>query len=331
MFTSAQVKLTFWYSLLFFVIFWAFSSAIYIWMSKELGASYISQVRQHQGDSSIWDPMDETQTTVVTLAGEVALTRLRRVLVMLDLLFLIIIPPLSWILASWTLEPIQKSHQRQKQFVSDASHELRTPLSIISGEIEVALAKDRQLPQYKRVLSSTKEEIDRLSKLVKNLLLLARNDKDELTRELVDLTDLISGVIAGLTPKAKKKNQAIVFEPAETPSMVMGNSSLISQVFYNLIDNAIIYSPEKSQIEVILHNRRKSVITQVKDHGIGIEKQALERIFDRFYRADESRSGIRGYGLGLAICKSVVEKHSGTLTVSSQLGKGTIFTVELPE
>ncbi len=330
MFTSAQVKLTFWYSLLFFVIFWSFSSAIYVWMSQELGTSYISQVRQHQG-IEYWGPYDEGKTTVVTLAGEVALAQLRRVLVMLDLLFLVIIPPMAWILVKWTLEPIQASHVRQKQFISDASHELRTPLSIISGEIEVTLGKNRKADEYKNVLSSTKEEIDRLSKLVKNLLLLARNDRDELVRELVDLTDLLSSVIVGLNPKAKKKNQTIEFLPAESPSMVMGNNSLISQVFYNLIDNAITYSPAKSKIEVVLTNRRKSVVVQIKDKGIGMSKADVARIFDRFYRADESRSGIRGYGLGLAICQSVINKHGGTIMVNSKQGAGSTFTVELPE
>ncbi len=330
MFTGAQIKLTFWYSLLFFVIFWAFSSAIYVLMSRELGESYISQVRQHQS-IGILGTLDETQTTVVTVAGEVALARLKRALVLLDLLFLVVIPPIAWVLAKWTLEPIQQSHERQRQFISDASHELRTPLSIISGEIEVNLAKNRSVATYKKVLLSTKEEIDRLSKLVKNLLLLARNDKDEMTRELVDLTDLVGGVVAGLTPRAKKKKQSIEFLPADSPSMVMGNSTLIAQVFYNLIDNAISYSGEKSKISVVLTNRRKSVVTQVKDNGTGIEKEAFAKIFDRFYRVDESRSTTRGYGLGLAICKSVVEKHGGNISVSSRPGKGAIFTVELPE
>src|SRR3989344_4112521 len=205
-FTSAQWKLTFWYTLMFFGIFWLFSSAIYLWMARELGASYISQVKLYRNPQlSGWpDVFQESHTRVVTVAGELALDKLRRVLIMLDLVLAILIPLGAWILANLTLRPLEKAHERQRQFVSDASHELRTPLSIISGEIEVTMQKKRSTSSYQRVLTSAKEEVDRLAILVKQLLFLARNESDEMPKENIDLTDAISGAVATLMSKAKK-------------------------------------------------------------------------------------------------------------------------------
>ncbi len=179
MFKQAQIKLTLLYSLLFLALFWVFSFGLYFWMNNSFGEGYISQVKQRQGRQE--EEFDPRSRDVVTIAGDVALDQLLRILLGLNAGLLLIIPIVSWFLAKRTLIPLQKIHEQQKQFVSDASHEMRTPLSIITGEIEVILDKNRSAEDYKKTLESTKEETNRLSKLAESLLFLAQADRDTKT------------------------------------------------------------------------------------------------------------------------------------------------------
>lgn len=331
-FTSAQWKLTFGYTLLFFSIFWIFSSLIYLWMARELGDSYISQVRQYRNPQMLGWPEEfqESHSRVVTVAGEVALSKLRRVLIVLDLALAIMIPIGSWILASLTLKPLAFAHEKQKQFVSDASHELRTPLSIISGEIEVTLKKKRTDLIYQRVLKSAKEEVDRLAILVKQLLFLAKSESQTIIKENVDVTDIICGIVGSLSTKFKAKKQKVLVSPDSSPSQIKANESLITQLFYNLIDNAITYSGNSQDVEIVIKNRRSEIRVSISDKGPGIDREIQKQIFERFYRADQSRSSQKGYGLGLAITKRIVELHKGNIDVVSERGSGTTFIVTLP-
>lgn len=163
MFTQTQLKLTFFYSLLFLCLFWAFSFGLYFWMERSFGESYISQVKQRQVQQGQFEgEFDERKTTIVTIAGDVALDQLQSILLAINGISLFVIPTISWYLAKRSLAPIQIAHERQKQFVSDASHELRTPLSIMSGEIELALKKIRKVQDYQAILKSNKEELGRL-------------------------------------------------------------------------------------------------------------------------------------------------------------------------
>ena len=333
MFTKAHLKLTFFYSLFFFILFWSFSLGLYIWMEHSFGESYISQVKQRQaqtGQNS--GEFNDSNAKIVTIAGDVTLNQLKNILIIFNSGLLLIIPATSWFLARLTLKPLKQAHEQQKQFVSDASHELRTPLSIMLGEVDVALKKARSNKYYQEILSSNKEELNRLSLLVENLLFLTREDqnKHELQLERVDLTDVISSVIASLSSRIKNKKLQFNFKPPKEIITIQGNTSLLTQLFFNLIDNAVKYTPAKGIVSIALLKKNRTVKIEVEDSGIGIPLAEQEKIFERFYRVDTSRTKNKGYGLGLSICMVIVKRHGGALTVSSTEGKGSKFVVTLP-
>ena len=333
MFTKARLQLTLFYTLLFFVLFWVFSFGIYFWMDRSFGEGYISEVKQQQtqkGDHQ--GEFDDSQQTLTTIAGDVALKRLLMVLITINSILLFIIPIISWYLAKKSLEPIQAAHEKQNQFVADASHELRTPISIMIAEIEVALKKERAEKDYKIILKSNKEELERLGTLVKNLLFLARDgvNKQHKRMEEIDLTDLLSTLIIQFKPIYQKKQILIELHPAEDSVTMKGNFSDIRQLFLNLIDNAIKYT-DKGRIDIDLRQTNKFVRVNVSDTGMGISQKNQKFLFDRFYRVEMARSETKGYGLGLSICKAIVESYHGSIGVNSIVNQGSVFTVILPK
>jgi signal transduction histidine kinase len=168
MFTKAGLKLTLFYSAFFLCFFWLFSIGVYLWMDKSIGEGMIvRRVQQQEQQGQFEGQFDERS---VTIAGTIALDQLKTILLVLNGGLLPVIPLAAWVLTRRTLAPVQSMHERQQQFASDVSHELRTPLSILSGEIEVALKKDRTRNDYRQTLKSAKEETDRLGGLVENLL-----------------------------------------------------------------------------------------------------------------------------------------------------------------
>jgi signal transduction histidine kinase len=260
------------------------------------------------------------------------LDRLRNILIILNGGLLIIIPGVAWFLTRRTLADLLRIHNQQNQFVSDVAHELRTPLSILSGEMEVALMEKRASSDYQQIFTSSKQETDSLIALVENLLFLARADYRTQTRyfERVDITDTIGGVIASLQVVSSKKQIDLHFQPETELTFVLGQATMLRRLFLNIIQNAIIYTPTGGNVWISLSASKKYVQIEVKDSGIGISSQDQKKIFDRFYRADASRSQTKGYGLGLAICKSIVELHYGKIFVRSTLGQGSIFAIILP-
>jgi signal transduction histidine kinase len=327
MFRRANIKLTVIYSSLFLVVFWAFSVGLYFWMENYFGESYIGEIEQH-GESEL----DEQDTAIANIAAAVAQDRLENTLIILNGAMIIIVPLIAWFMTRRTLAPARQIHERQRQFVSDVAHELRTPLSIMSGELEVALSKERTLEDYRQVLNSSKQETDRLIELSENLLFLARADRGRqaIEFEKVDVTDLIGSVIASLQLESTKKGITIHFEPEEEPTFVRGQPAMLRRLFFNLIDNAVRYTPSQGETWISLATDKQYTEVKIRDSGVGIAAEDQEKIFDRFYRTDPSRSRTKGYGLGLAICKSIVELHHGGIAVRSDLGKGSTFTVTLP-
>jgi len=327
MFRKANTKLTLIYSILFLVSFWAFSIGLYVWMEHSLEDSYISEIEE-QGESDL----DEQDMDIADIAVDVALDRLENTLIIFNGAMIIIVPVIAWFMTRRTLAPVQYIHEQQKQFVSDVAHELRTPLSIMSGELEVALRKERTPADYRQVLNSSKQETDRLIELSENLLFLAGADqgRQAIEFEKVDIADLIGSVIARLQVESARKELAIHFEPEEEPTFVQGQPEMLRRLFLNLIQNAIQYTPSQGEIWISLSTGKQYVEAKVRDTGVGIPPEEQEKIFNRFYRVDPSRSRTKGYGLGLAICKSIVELHHGRITVHSAVGQGSTFTVMLP-
>jgi signal transduction histidine kinase len=233
---------------------------------------------------------------------------------------------------NWMLQRLRATRDRERQFLADASHELRTPLAIMRSEVDVALLSSELEGDARETLTSVGEEIDRMSRLVEDLLTLARIDegKLELLIEPVDLAELASSVAGRLEPLAAGRGIAISLSGRST--LVMGDRRRIEQVVTNLFINALDHSPEGTVVEVETWPEGDDGRLAVKDRGSGIAAEALPLVFKRFYRTQTHRHGGEpgGSGLGLAICKETVEAHKGRIWVRSDSDRGSTFTFALP-
>ncbi len=236
---------------------------------------------------------------------------------------------------------IEDAFKLQKQFTADASHELKTPLTILLGEIEVALKNPRTPDYYVSTLNSAVEEIRRITNIVDELLTMARLESGQMQLQMrpVRVDELLLDAISKTSAYASQRSISINYEIQSTSGqeneevLVAADRDKLLSAFINLLDNAIKYSHDNSTIRVVQVAEEKSVKLQVIDKGIGIDSEDLPHIFDRFYRADKSRSSggaQRGSGLGLSITRSLIESHKGTIRLTSQVGHGTTVTIELP-
>ncbi len=328
MFSKARVSLTRIYSIIFLSCFWIFSLGLFAWMEF----SFIDEESNKFANPSLSENADAAWKGVVLDIHELALDRLEIALIVLNIVLLIVIPAVSWYLTGRALEPVRRSHEAQRQFVSDAAHELRTPLTIIQSEIEVALHQSRQSDDYRSALTSNLHEVKRLSELVERLLFLAKHDDGihTLLDKQIDLTDLLSTVLALHRVPLEEKQILLEFNPAEDSVTVLGDETMLAMMFGNLIDNAIKYSGTGGRIAVTIRSRMPNVEVQIVDTGIGIASELHEKIFDRFTRADISRGQSKGHGLGLSICNAIANRHQGAVSVTSTPGHGSTFTVVLP-
>ena len=227
---------------------------------------------------------------------------------------------------------LEASIRQIRQFSADASHELRTPLTIIKGETELALRKDRQSEVYREVLESNLEEIDRMSRIVDELLFLSRADLGEIkiAKDPVQLDYLVQEIHHQAMVLGKDREIETILGHLE-PTQIVGDELRLRELLLNIVDNAIKYSQNKSVVEINLTHANGMATISVKDQGIGISPEEQKVIFNRFFRSDSARAHAqKGTGLGLAICKWIAETHQGTIRVESSPGKGSRFTISLP-
>jgi heavy metal sensor kinase len=227
---------------------------------------------------------------------------------------------------------LQSSFDQTKQFSVDASHELRTPLTIMRGELELALRSKQTNEGYRRILSSTLDEILRMSSIIESLLMLAKGDigKSTFTFKGVALAPIIRELHEDCEMLAEKKHIRVNLETVENLT-VSGDTVRLRQLVLNLIDNAIKYTPKNGTIALSLVRENGSAKIIVRDNGIGIPAEEQSKIFDRFYRVDKGRSReMGGTGLGLSIARWITEIHGGKIFVQSEINKGSQFTVLLP-
>jgi heavy metal sensor kinase len=227
---------------------------------------------------------------------------------------------------------LHDSFAQIRQFSADASHELRTPLTIVRGEIELTLRRSKTPEEYRHVLESTLEEILRLTSIIDNLLTLAKADQGLFRAEFseVNLKAVAEELYEDCEILASEKKIRITLE-AGTPITMVGDRGRLRQLFLNLIDNAIKYTPEGGSVTVTVAKQDGMALFRVADTGIGIPPEDIPKIFDRFYRVDKARSrAMGGTGLGLSIAKWIAELHRGTIIVESVPQKGSVFTVRLP-
>jgi signal transduction histidine kinase len=224
-------------------------------------------------------------------------------------------------------EMIKKLENLRIEFVANVSHELKTPLTSIRGYTETLISGAYKDPEAcQKFLKRIDENSERLNHLISDLLELSKLETfpDEIERSVFPAQILIEHLENAFYPR----KVAFKF----TDQQIEGDRKKLEQVFVNLIDNAIRYSPQGTTIEVMQTRDSKNFIFEVKDHGPGIAKEHLPRIFERFYRVDKARSSeTGGTGLGLAIVKHIVLAHGGSIEVESELGKGTQFLIRIPK
>jgi two-component system sensor histidine kinase CiaH len=337
MFHKARIKLTGWYLLIIMAISLSFSVAIYAGINNELVRINNSQRARQERVETINTllkqkglPMPPESQIFEPETIDAARVRIISILGLINLSIVIISGLGGYILAGQTLEPIGKMVKEQKEFVGNASHELRTPLTSLKTEIEVSLRdKNMSVTEYKKLLKSNLEDVNSMQKLSNYLLELNRYTNSDYRPDIakVDLAKVVSLVIKKIGPIANKNKIKILANLQKTN--VSANSEALVELSTILIENAIKYSGESKKIEVnVLHGGK----LEVKDFGVGISKADLPYIFDRFYRAESSRSKekVDGYGLGLSIAKSIVDKLGGKIKVVSREGKGSTFIVQIP-
>lgn len=237
----------------------------------------------------------------------------------------------SFYMARRTLRPLEETLEAQARFTADASHELRTPLTAMQTEIEVTLRdKDMSITEARELLESNLEEVMKLQSLSNALLTLANQDKEHFELKRLASKPILREAAARATKLAGQKH--ITIDNKAHNQRVVGNKDSLTQLFAILLDNAIKYSPEGSTITIGSVAKGGNALISVADQGNGIKSEDLPHIFDRLYRADQSRNKqkIDGYGLGLSIAKKIVELHHGAIDVSTKVGEGSTFTVRIP-
>jgi two-component system, OmpR family, manganese sensing sensor histidine kinase len=229
------------------------------------------------------------------------------------------------------MQPIENSFQRLQQFTADASHELRNPLMAIKSNAAVALKyaegiRESDAEKFRAIVSATAQ----MTALTEDLLLLARTDLAlPKKQDRVNLTILLEELVQLYYSQAEIKHIHLKGQ-IRSHLEVSGDAVQLNRLFGNLIDNAFRYTPDKGSIEIQTHHQGNQILVNVQDTGIGIAPDQLEHIFERFWRADRSRTYGSGFGLGLAIAQKIAQNHGGLITVTSQLGAGSCFTVRLP-
>jgi len=231
------------------------------------------------------------------------------------------------------LARLDATFTEQQRFIADASHELRTPLAVLRGETEVALEQNRGAEDYRESLALIKDEAERLTRIVENLFILARQpvDQHSIMKEPLRLNEVVSECVRSAQVLATQRGLRLHLDGATSEVNFTGDDEMLKRMLLNLLDNAVKYTAPGGDVGVALSTQNGSARIVVTDSGIGIPAADQPRIFDRFYRVDKARSrALGGAGLGLSIAKWIVEAHGGTIAVQSIPTQGSEFIVDLP-
>lgn len=347
-FRTARLKLTAWYLIIVMLTSLLFSVAIYVGVNHQL-----SRI-QNLSTNTKGEPLAEllkkffaeqeakgqsvpqsTFTHLAQLSPDIVSQikmQLATILVLVNFGIVGIAGFAGYFLAGRTLRPIKEMTDEQNRFITDASHELKTPLTALRTEFEVAmLDEDKMTPkESKQLIKSSFEEIVNLQGLAENLIELTQQQKKrgQLKTEDVSLLEITEAALKRVVPLAKQKH--ITINNDVDDFILQGEHQSLTELFVILLDNAIKYSPETSEVKITSKKTDHHLQINVTDNGIGIAQKDVPHIFERFYRADKSRSQTPGYGLGLSIAKEIVESHKGSISVESKIEQGTTLTLQLP-
>jgi signal transduction histidine kinase len=257
------------------------------------------------------------------------------ILIAIGIIFLGIAIYMSMVMSKRAMVPISGAFTRQREFVADASHELRTPLSVLLSSIDAVemTIEPQKSDMVGKILTNMRQEVKRMTHLVGDLLTLARSDSNtiQLSLETFDFHPQAERAIDSVRPLAAAKQISLhLNSPASL--ITIGDPQRLSQLLYILLDNAIKYTPNGGELRLSLKIVGQQLCISVQDTGIGIKEEDYQRIFERFYQSDKSRSRqMGGHGLGLSIAKWIVETHKGKIKVTSELRKGSTFMIHIPQ
>ncbi|WP_081503978.1 sensor histidine kinase [Alicyclobacillus hesperidum] len=290
---------------------------------------YVQLPTSGGGSAYLATLLDDSQTVHV-------LSELQSVIILVGAFGMLGAALVGFILSDRMLQPIRRAWQRQLEFVADASHELRTPLAVIQSNLGIVMEHtDQSVEENLEWLNNAHGEARRLAKLVQDLLTLARSDSERMPidRKPLDLRDLLLHIQDLYETIADMKGIHLTVR-ANEPLVILGDRDRLHQLLVILLDNAVKFTDEGGEIELAATRSRNHVTLSVRDTGLGIAKEHLDRVFDRFFTVDPSRSreqSSKGTGLGLSIARWVAEAHGGRIGIwSDGLGKGTTVRVELP-
>ncbi len=315
-FLTTRIRLTVLYTGLSVIFLVAFSFVLYNSLFSRLAQSAQETI------------LDQTVREAVLAKAE---DIIKNLIFLGDSVVLVIVMVVGFFLTKKTLQPIQESMKKQNRFIADASHELRTPLAVMKTGIDISLRrKNLSSDDARKMLEGTLKEVNLLTALSNDLLSISKGHLSDITYEKIYLPDILQRKIERLKNIAERKNISLTLSgSAPKDKFIMGNDFMLSQAFYNLIHNALVYTPDGGEVRVSYGVRQNYFTVSIADTGIGIPKEALPHIFEPFYRVDNSDEA-NGSGLGLSIVKSHVEMHNGTVGARSEIGKGTVMTVSLP-
>ena len=325
MFKTTKLKLTAWYLCIIMAITFSFSSVVYLGVVRATQRALISQKRRIEHEFRRTQKFDE-ETFIEIREKTLAF------LAFINLIILVLSGGLGYLLAERTLKPIEQMINKQKRFVSDATHELKTPITAMKADIEVTLRnKKLNIEDLRKSAVNSLEELEKLNNLASKLLIQSKYQNSDINLvSQVKVDVLLNEVISKLEILASKNEQK--FKKNINNVSVKGDYEALKILFTNVIENAIKYNKNGKNLEVSLDMQKNFAVIEIKDYGIGINEKELNSIFVPFYRTDESRSKHEnnGFGLGLAISKEIVEKHKGTINITSKIGEGTTVTIRLP-
>lgn len=316
-FTKARVQLAILYTIVFGSLVVTLSGILYYLFAADI----------HEDMSRVFPKKSEQVRIIDYHKG-----KLLNLMIVINGGILIFISGASYYLAGRTLKPIQDNYEAQKRFIADASHDLRTPIAVLKADIEVSL-QDKTFPtSMKKTFISYLEEVNQMKLIVEDLLMLFRFDSHQivLNKDRVDLNKLLSSSTSSLHSYAKGKSVTIALD-LESKQLVSGDTLLLQQAYRNLLKNAIEYSDIPGVVSIKMVKQGQNVKIDVNNKGIGIATDKLDQVFERFYRTDGAKDSRKeGTGLGLPIAKEIVQKHLGSITISSSKQSGTTVSMLLP-
>lgn len=310
-FASALRRLTFVYTGIQLVLFGALAIGIYLFVTGTFDFDAASQ----DGPGAVG-------------AAELGFTHLRIALIAGFAVLCVVIPFTSYWMARAALAPLRQNYEQQQQFVDDASHELRSPLSIIRGELELALTRQRTEKEYRTAITASLEASQILVQLTEDLLLLAQNSSIEFESRLhpVSGNELVLRATSNLSSGAVRER---LRTHSDAPALINGIPSLLVRALANLLDNAMKFTPEGGTVTLTATNDSENAIFSVADTGSGMTAEEVKHVFDRFWRGTVAHD-IPGHGLGLSLVERIAHAHRGQVTIDSAPGVGSTITLVIP-